>query len=404
MKDSLTIAVFHNLPSGGAKRSLFEWLKRLSQKHTLDLYSYAQTSEDYLDIRPFVRRRYIYGVGLPASTNYNLIQKVKLLYGLIPSTKEMARDIDSRNYDLVFVIHCTYVQSPLLLQYLKTPSLYYCQEPFRRVYEPRSWNTGSFGSICREVVLRVTDMGLKKIDFRSAQSADMVLVNSNYSRGMIRKAYQIDAHTCYLGVDIKIFESKPEIKKEYEVISVGRLEAIKGHDFIINSLGLLDETIRPRLKIICDSSNEAYKREIQALARKCKVTCLFQQVPGDEMPEIYNRATLTVYAPIREPLGLVTLESMACGVPAVAVGEGGINETVKHNETGLLTERCPQKFAQAMQELLIDPVKREAMGKAGISYVKENWNWETSTQRIEKKFYELISSIGVTRKFGPPLF
>ena len=41
----LKIAVFHNLPSGGGKRRLYELIKRLAADHEVDLYNLATDCE-----------------------------------------------------------------------------------------------------------------------------------------------------------------------------------------------------------------------------------------------------------------------------------------------------------------------------------------------------------------------
>jgi glycosyltransferase involved in cell wall biosynthesis len=378
------------LPTGGAKRSLFEWTKRLSEKHILDLYGYTQRREEYLDIRPFMNECYFYDETLPLSTNYNIYKKLRLFIIISSLAKKIAKDIDYRKYDLVFVNHCTYIQSPLLLQYIKTPSLYFCQEPFRRVYEKRPLNIKPIGKLIKEIILRITDIWLKIIDRKSALSANIVLANSDFSGTMINNAYEIKAKTNYLGVDTKTFTPLLGVKKKYEIISVGRLDPIKGHDFIIKSLGMVEEDIRPNLRIICDSQDSSYRDELIKLSKAHRVICSFQQATGDLMPKIYNSALLTVYAPIREPLGLVPLESMACGVPTVAVGEGGINETVKHGETGVLVERKTDQLADAITVLVKDSKKRSLIVKNGIENVNNKWTWEKSTQMLEQHMLELL--------------
>ena len=48
----------------------------------------------------------------------------------------MGNDIDSCSYDFVFLHHNKdYVQSPFLLRYLKTKTVYYCAEPQRVFYD-----------------------------------------------------------------------------------------------------------------------------------------------------------------------------------------------------------------------------------------------------------------------------
>ena len=56
----MRIAVFHDLPSGGAKRTLYETVKRLVPKHTVDVYALSTADEAYADLRPLVKRYYAY--------------------------------------------------------------------------------------------------------------------------------------------------------------------------------------------------------------------------------------------------------------------------------------------------------------------------------------------------------
>ena len=50
----MRIAVFHNLPSGGGKRSAHEGVRCMVKRHTVDLYLYESRAEDFLDTRPSV--------------------------------------------------------------------------------------------------------------------------------------------------------------------------------------------------------------------------------------------------------------------------------------------------------------------------------------------------------------
>lgn len=386
----MKIAVFHNLPSGGAKRALYEWVKRLSEKHYLDLYSYGSTKEDYLDIRPLVKNVYTYGHTIPASSGYNIFKKLSLFINLSSATKKMAKDIDSRGYDLVFVNHCAYIQSPLILKYVKTPTLYFCQEPFRRVYEPRPWDKTSVKALLKDALLRITDISLKRIDRSNIGAADMILANSNYSKEAIFRIYGKMARLNYLGVDTKNFKRSGRIAKTFRVISVGRLHPSKGFDFIIKSIGHIPEKCRPLLSIISDLSDDRYLTNLRNIANEYHVNCEFISVRAEDMPDIYNSAMLTLYAPVMEPLGLVSLESMACGVPVVGVSEAGVRETVIHGETGLLTERDSVEFSEAILSLITNDHERERMGEVGIIYAEKNWSWEKSTETLEKEMFRLI--------------
>ena len=73
---------------------------------------------------------------------------------------------------------------------------------------------------------------------------------------------------------------------------------------------------------------------------------------------------------------------MACGTPVVAVNEGGMRESVKHGETGVLVDREPWLFGEALRELLDNPAKREKLGYNAHTYVQAYWTWGHAYQRF----------------------
>lgn len=387
----MRIAIHHNLPSGGAKRALYEWVLRLRERHTLHFYRYPTTDETYLDIRPLVHEVREFGRGLPASTGSNLLLKGMLYRRLVKASRKMAAAIDAGGYGIAFVHHCTYVQSPMLLRYLSTPTVYMCQEPFRRVREAsHSAAPATGGGKLRARIQNRVDLVLKRLDETNARAADMLLANSHFSRESILRAYGIAARTNYLGVSEDTFTPDGGAKLDY-VLSVGRLVAHKGHEFIIASLALIPAAVRPPLVISFDQGSEAERVRMERLADVAGVRVILRETPANQMPELYNRAAVSVYTPHLEPLGLVPLESMACGTPVVGIHEGGIRETVRHGETGLLTERDPRDFANALTELLASPEKRRAFGETGRRWVEDNWTWDISTLRLEENFSRALA-------------
>ncbi|NLG27304.1 MAG: glycosyltransferase family 1 protein, partial [Chloroflexi bacterium] len=103
-----------------------------------------------------------------------------------------------------------------------------------------------------------------------------------------------------------------------------------------------------------------------------------------ELVKLYNRALLTVYAPVMEPFGLVAVESMACGTPVLGVREAGLRETIVDGIAGVLVDRDPVAFAQALCALLRDPLHRQQMGAAASAYVRERWTWAQTDARLEQ--------------------
>ena len=85
---------------------------------------------------------------------------------------------------------------------------------------------------------------------------------------------------------------------------------------------------------------------------------------------------------------------MACGTPVIAVKEGGVRESVLHNETGILAERDEEAFAQATTELLRDDVQRERLARRALEVVRSFWTWKHAAERLS---WHLERAVGLRR-------
>ena len=56
----MRIALYHNLPSGGAKRTLQEATKRLAVNHQIDVYTLTTANHDFADLRPYVASHQVF--------------------------------------------------------------------------------------------------------------------------------------------------------------------------------------------------------------------------------------------------------------------------------------------------------------------------------------------------------
>ena len=229
---------------------------------------------------------------------------------------------------------------------------------------------------------------LKRGDRQNIQQADVILVNSLFTYNLVQTIYGIEAKVSYQGVNTALFRPL-NLQRSKMVVSVGSLTPLKGFDFLIRSLAHIPVHQRPRLVIVSNFEIREEREYLQGLAKEQEVEVEFLgKVSDKELVKYYNQAAFTVYAPIREPFGLVAIESMACGTPIVAVDEGGIQETVVHDEAGLLVERDEEKFAHAITSLLQNPELGSAYGINGRVEVEQKWTWDRAVDRIESALDE----------------
>jgi glycosyltransferase involved in cell wall biosynthesis len=225
---------------------------------------------------------------------------------------------------------------------------------------------------------------LRQLDRINTRRASRVLVNSYFTRESIYRIYGINGRVCYLGVDTDHFRPLG-VPKEDIVLCVGSVTPAKGNELVVQGLAAIPKEHRPPMFLASHAGNPEERAFLEALAEERGVDLEFRDL-GDNghLVELYSAARVTAYTPYLEPLGLVPLESMACGTPVVGVREGGVRETVDHGETGLLVDRDPEAFAGAVETLFGDPELAQRCGALGRVRVRERWTWERNVEKVER--------------------
>jgi D-inositol-3-phosphate glycosyltransferase len=226
---------------------------------------------------------------------------------------------------------------------------------------------------------------MRAIDERNTASASRLLANSRFTAANIAAIYRRRAEVSTFGVDSVRFRPRNGAAPGNTVLSVGAVRPDKGFDFVIEALALLPPHIRPRLNIVANADDTEERHYLTDLARRRGVELHLELgIDEDALVARYNEAALLVYAPVREPFGLASLEAMACEVPVVGVHEGGVGETIVHGVTGLLVERDAGQFGEAVRTLLGDETHRRKLGRQARQHAIERWSWEASVRVVEQ--------------------
>ncbi len=402
----MRIALFHNLPSGGGKRTVYEQTIRLVHKHQIDLFGLSTADQEFADIREYVGVSTIlpFKPGRMYGSPFGrLNQGVRLmnLLRLRLVMRHLAQKIDQGDYDLALVHPCMFTFTPTILRYLNTPSLYYRQDPLRWMHDPpiprpylhsnsRSASLDHLDPL-RQSYYRL----LENEDRTSMLAATKVITSSYFNRESLYRIYGMAPFVSYHGVDIQLFHPLGLERQSY-VISVGAVRPDKGYDFLIQSLAYIPQKDRPRLILVGNTNLEPEIRYLLILADQLDVQITFHElITDDKLVRLYNQALCTVYAPVMEPFGLVPLESMACGTPVVGICEGGVRETVVDGVTGYLEQRDPEQFARAILRLVEDQQLAERLGQQGRDIIEKQWTWERAIQSLEE---HMEATVDLARK------
>jgi glycosyltransferase involved in cell wall biosynthesis len=410
----MKIAVWHNLPSGGGKRALHMHVRGLVERgHEVHIWCPETANRTYLPLDQLAPEHITPLQRLP-DFGKNPMDHALLTYRRVPETiarmertcAQAAEEINRGGFDVLFANSCQIFFAPAIARFVRLPRVLYLQEPNRQIYEamPRlPWmgrdksERGKWSR--REVAAWAHDLvDLRRVrlyaeyEQRNARAFDLVLVNSFFSRESLLRAYGINARVCYLGVDTAHFvPNAPAAPREDFVIGLGALQIQKNIGFVIEALGHVPAP-RPRLVWIGNVVNDAYREQLQQLARARQVAFETRVMLSDaEVIDLLNRAAMMVYAPRLEPFGYAPLEANACGLPVISVAEGGVRETVENGVNGLLTDGDPPAMARAIQRLWEDPSLARQMGQKARCIVEQRWSLKAAIDRIEQRLTEAIT-------------
>ena len=268
------------------------------------------------------------------------------------------------------------------------------------------------------------------------ESADAVIAVSDGMRGDILEAYpaidparvsrdlQRDRHRrvrARPGTDV--LERHGIDPGEPTVVFVGRITRQKGVAHLLEAA----RAVRPEAQLVLcagapdtpELGAEVARRVEELQAERGGVFWIEQMLPKPEVIQILSHATVFACPSIYEPLGIVNLEAMACEAAVVATATGGIVEVVVDGETGFLVPiepgddgtgepRDPAAFAAAfaerVNELIADPARASAMGRAGRARAVEPFAWPAIAQQTVALYQRLLSRQPAVRPGGAERF
>lgn len=161
------------------------------------------------------------------------------------------------------------------------------------------------------------------------------------------------------------------------VFTASRLDGPKRIDMIIN--GYKRTQTQVPLWIAGDGPEAP---RLKALAEGDARIRFLGRLTDEALVDHYSRAALVPFVPHLEDMGLITLEAMACGKPVLTVSDaGGVTEFVEDGVNGRIVPPNDKALGTAMEELLADPVKLQAMGQAA-SATAATVSWERTAQGL----------------------
>ncbi|HAJ60147.1 MAG TPA: glycosyltransferase [Cyanobacteria bacterium UBA8543] len=200
--------------------------------------------------------------------------------------------------------------------------------------------------------------------------ADRILSVSGYTRDRLLTEQNLDPNKISLlpnTFDAHRFQIAPKptyllerynlTLKQPIILTVSRLSSIeryKGYDRILQALPQIRQVI-PNIHYILVGKGDDRPRIEQLIAQLQLQECvtLAGFIPDDELGDYYNLCDVFAMPSKREGFGIVYLEALACGKPALGGNQDGAIDALCHGELGALVDpNDTNAIAQTLIELL----------------------------------------------------
>lgn len=173
------------------------------------------------------------------------------------------------------------------------------------------------------------------------------------------------------------------------LVLVGRINAWKGQRLLVEAFSRLvaGGVNQARLAIVGSAfvGQEHFEIELEQAVEASGCAERIRVLPfRADVEAIWGAADVVVVPSIEpEPFGRVAIEAMAFSKPVVAAAHGGLKEIVDHGVTGwLVPPRDATSLAAALQHLIVSPMLRENMGRAGLARQQLHFSVQAYADRV----------------------
>lgn len=404
----LRIAVWHNLPSGGGKRALYDNIKGLVERgHYVESWCPDTADQKFLPLSEIITE-HVVPLRKVKPYFYHLVKPDQEVRELLEQMEEQCRacaeEINKLGFDLLFVSPCMFIRTTPIAKYVSIPSVIFLHEPYRWFYEalpslawltPLAEDGGFIKGLLRRTKKSFMDDGIRRQALAErdyARAFDKILANSVYSRESILRAYNLESSVCYLGVDTDLYKPTGEAKENF-VVGLGTIYHAKGVDRAIRAVGTIDKEIRPDLIWVGNGAFGSDLEEYQRLSQELGVNFVTKiHIPDNEVISLLSRAAAMIYTSRLEPFGYAPLEANACGTAVVGIAEGGVKETVKHGMNGFLVpDDDPVELGRLILKVIEDPKTAADLGLQAREHVLKEWSLDKGSDNIEVLLRKLVS-------------
>ena len=172
----------------------------------------------------------------------------------------------------------------------------------------------------------------------------------------------------------------------FRVVAVCNVTPRKGMTTLIEGLSRIDAAWE--LHVVGDTTvDPEHVTEARALARKRGVedaVTFLGRVDDDRLRDELRAAHVLAVPSRYEPFGIVYLEGMAFGLPAIASAHGGADDVVDGTNGMLVPPNDPSAVTDAIAPLIRDRDRLERASRAARETFRRHPTWRDTCERIRR--------------------
>lgn len=308
-------------------------------------------------------------------------------YARVP---ELRRRVDPRADAVILFGPALRLASGLVRRPRPRPAVvYHCFEPPRALYQDRRDVLARAG-LSRWPLAAVL-AAYRRVDRRLVQRAEALTASGAYAARRVQEVYGRRATPITHGIARQRLDApvSGDDRAGASLVTVNYLHPRKRIDLVVRALAMLPPALADTtLEIVGDGPE---RPALESLARRLGVdarVAFAGFVPEERLPVHYRRAECYVHAAREESFGLSVIEAAYCGLPVVAVAEGGVVDNVEDGETGMLVEATPGALAAGIAAVLERPDRGRSLGARGRQWVDGRYHWERGVQDLLQAIQE----------------
>jgi glycosyltransferase involved in cell wall biosynthesis len=195
-------------------------------------------------------------------------------------------------------------------------------------------------------------------------------------------------------IDVNMFRQDELAKKQFDIISIGRLSPEKELGSLVEIVLKLKQ-IKPNIKAGIAGKGPA-KENILATIKKLNLEeNVFLLGYVDNIAEFYNSGKVFVLTSRTEGLPRTVIEAMSCGIPCVASNVGDMEDLIDDKKNGFIVNDYQDvaEYVNKIRLLLEQKEKYTKISKAAQAEVKNCYSYEAAT----KVWKEIIQKVEIDK-------